>query len=117
MPVELNYFNPKYTILPGMFCQVDWPIHRPYSTMFVPVTAVVTTPLDSFVCKVTDGLVEWVLVTKGQIMNDMVEVFGDLRTGDMVAKNASEEIENKSHVNTVRAKSIFQAPPQQDRSY
>ncbi len=66
MPVELNYFNPKYKILPGMFCKVYWPTRRRESSLFVPISAVVTTPLDTFVCRVKDGVVEWVSVTKGQ---------------------------------------------------
>ena len=98
MPVELNYFNPDYQILPGMFCEVYWPTRRRESSLFVPISAAVTTPLDTFVCKIKDGIVEWVSVTKGQIMNDTVEVFGTLHEGDMVAKHASEELQNESRV-------------------
>ncbi len=98
MPVELNYFNPNYQILPGMFCEAYWPTRRRESSMFVPISAVVTTPLDTFVCKVENGIVEWVSVTKGQIMNGMVEIFGSLHEGDMVAQHASEELQNASRV-------------------
>jgi len=98
MPVELNYFNPKYKILPGMFCKVYWPTRRCQSSLFVPISAVVTTPLDTFVCEVKDGVVEWVSVTKGQIMEGMVEVFGKIQAGDLVAKQASEELQNESRV-------------------
>ncbi len=101
MPVELNYFNPKYEVLPGSFCQVYWPIRRREPSLFVPVTAVVTTQLDTFVCKVQDDIVHWVTVTKGQIMNGMVEVFGDLHEGDLVAKEASEELQDQSKVRPV----------------
>ncbi|HEY9773225.1 MAG TPA: efflux RND transporter periplasmic adaptor subunit [Planktothrix sp.] len=103
MPVELNYFNPNYQILPGMFCQVYWPTRRHTSSMFVPLSAVVTTPIDTFVCKINKGVVEWVSVTKGQIMNGMVEVFGALHDGDWVAKEASEELQNESKVKPVTA--------------
>ncbi|HEY9715290.1 MAG TPA: efflux RND transporter periplasmic adaptor subunit, partial [Chroococcales cyanobacterium] len=101
MPVELNFFNPDYKILPGMFCEVYWPIRRRQNSMFVPQSAVVTTPLESFVCKITDGVVNWVSVTKGEIMGDTVEIFGDLKEGDLVAEHASEEIQNRSHVKVV----------------
>lgn len=118
MPVELNFFNPKYTVLPGMYCQVHWPIHRREQSMFVPLTAVVTTPLDSFVCKIDNDTVEWVSVTKGMIMDDMVEVFGKIAVGDNVAKVASEELQNKSHVLVVypKAKTISQSSPQGSNS-
>jgi RND family efflux transporter MFP subunit len=106
MPVELNYFNPDYKILPGMFCEVYWPTRRRESSMFVPISAVVTTPLETFVCKIKDGVVDWVSVTKGQIMDGMVEVFGDLREGDMVAKQASEQLQDESRVKAVPPKPI-----------
>ncbi len=101
MPVELNYFNPDYKILPGMFCEVYWPTRRRESSLFVPISAVVTTPLETFVCKVQNGIVEWVTVAKGQIMQGMVEVFGSLHEGDMVAKQASEELLNESRVKAI----------------
>jgi hypothetical protein len=110
MPVELNYFNPNYQILPGMFCEVYWPTRRRESSMFVPISCVVTTPLDTFVCKIKDGIVEWVSVTKGQIMNGMVEVFGNLQDGDMVAKQGSEELQNESHVNPKLVSSEEKSP-------
>jgi len=101
MPVELNFFNPDYKILPGMFCEVLWPTRRHDSSLFVPLSAVVTTPLDTFVCKIESGIVEWVSVRKGQIMNGFVEVFGDLHEGDTVAKKAGEELQNESKVQPV----------------
>lgn len=93
MPVELNYNNPDNRIRPGMFCKVYWPTRRPEPTLFVPITAVVATALDTFVCKVKDNAIEWAKVTKGQIMGNMVEVFGDVHEGDLVAKIGSEELQ------------------------
>lgn len=98
MPVELNYLNPDYAVLPGMFCKVYWPTRRREPSLFVPLSAVVSTPLHTFVCKVKDDIVEWVSVRKGQMMEDMVEVVGNLHAGDQVAKQGSEELENKSRV-------------------
>lgn len=103
MPVELNYFNPDYKVLPGMFCKVYWPTRRREPSLFVPVSAVVSTQLDTFVCKVKNDEVEWVSVRKGQIMDDMVEVFGKLSDGDLVAKEASEELVSQTKVIPVKA--------------
>ncbi len=101
MPVELNYLNPDFKVLPGMFCKVYWPTRRRQSSLFVPSSAVVSTPLNTFVCKIKNDVVEWVTVRKGQIMDDMVEVFGDLHEGDLVAQEGSEELDNQSKVNPV----------------
>lgn len=103
MPVELNFLNPDFKILPGMFCKVYWPTRRKDSSMFVPISAVVSTPLNTFVCRVKDGVVDWVTVRKGQIMGDTVEVFGNIQEGDTVAQQGSEELENQSRVKPVSA--------------
>lgn len=114
MPVELNYFNPEYKIMPGMYCQVYWPIRSKEASLFVPISAVVTTPLDSFVCRVKEGQVEWVSVTKGHIMKDMVEVFGELHEGEFVAKEGSEGLQDKSHVKSVV---VTEKPTRQGKKY
>jgi len=101
MPVELNYFNPTFEILPGMFCKVYWPTRRREPSLFVPISAVVSTPLDTFVCKIAKGVVEWVSVRKGKLMGDDVEIFGHIAEGDLVARHGSEEIENQSRVKPV----------------
>jgi len=103
MPVELNFFNPDYKILPGMFCEVYWPTRRREASLFVPFASVVSTPLDTFVCKIKDGVVEWVSVKKGQVMNGLVEIFGDVKEGDLVAQEGSEELQNESKVKAVTA--------------
>ncbi len=101
MPVELNFLNPKFKIVPGMFTKIYWPSRRRETSLFVPLSAVVSTPLNTFVCKVADDRVQWVSVKKGEIMNDLVEVFGDLKEGDLVAQNGSEELQNQSRVKPI----------------
>ena len=98
MPVELNYLNPEFKIVPGMFTKVYWPSRRPQESMFVPISSVVSTPLNTFVCRIDGDRVDWVNVKKGQIMDNLVEVFGDLKVGDKVAVEGSEEMENQSRV-------------------
>ncbi|MBZ0189306.1 MAG: efflux RND transporter periplasmic adaptor subunit [Candidatus Obscuribacterales bacterium] len=98
MPVELNYLNPEFEILPGMFCKVYWPTRRRSESLFVPISSVVSTPLNTFVCKIDNDRIEWVDVRKGETMGDMVEVFGKLSKGDSVALQGSEELENQSKV-------------------
>jgi membrane fusion protein, multidrug efflux system len=101
MDVELNFLNPDYKILPGMFCEVYWPIRRQETSLFVPITAVVSTPLQTFICRVKDNVLERVTVRKAQIMNGMVEVFGDIKQGELVAQDATEELQNNSRVEAV----------------
>ncbi len=101
MPVELNYLNPDFRVLPGMFCKIYWPSRRREESLFVPVSSVVSTPLSTFVCKVKNDRIEWVNVRKGEIMENMVEIFGNIQEGDQVAKEGSEELLNQSKVNPI----------------
>jgi RND family efflux transporter MFP subunit len=111
MPVELNFNNPTYKILPGMFCKVYWPTRRETKSLFVPDSAVVSTPLNTFVCKVSNDRIEWVSVKKGQSMDGMIEVFGNLHEGDIVAQQGSEELQNQSTVHPVGTKGLKAAAP------
>lgn len=103
MPVELNYWNADYKIFPGAFCRAYWPTRRRAETLFVPLSAVVTTTLESYVCKIANGAIQWVKVNKGQNMGNLVEVFGDLSEGDMVALTGSEELRPGTAVTPVLA--------------
>lgn len=111
MPVELNFLNPKYTILPGMFCKVYWPTRRRESSLFAPISSVVSSPLNTFVCRIRGDEVEWVNVRKGQLMGDMVEIFGNIHEGDVVAKDGSEELINHSKVKPIVSEESDPSPP------
>ncbi len=92
MPVELNYWNTDNRILPGMFCEVLWPTRRHTPTLFVPLSSVVTTTLMDFVCLIRRDEIAWVKVKRGQTMDSLIEVFGDIREGDLVALQGSDEL-------------------------
>ena len=92
MDVELDYHNADTPITPGSFASVDWPIHRAYPTLFVPVTAVTTDLQRTFVIRVRQGKAEWVDVKAGVVANGKTEVFGDLKPGDKVIRNATDSI-------------------------
>ena len=56
--------------------------------------------MNTFVCKINRDQVEWISVRKGQIMGDLIEIFGNIQEGDVLAKNGSEELVNHSKVRT-----------------
>ncbi len=103
MPVELDYFQSDYRILPGMFCEIYWPTKRHEESLFVPVTCVDnTSTLETFVNKVNENnVVEWVKVKRGQLMNNMVEVFGALKEGDIVAVKGDDSLRAGTKVKPV----------------
>lgn len=103
MPVELNYWNTDGRIMPGMFCEVYWPTKRKNPSCFVPSSAVNTTStLETFVDRVNEkNEIEWVKVKRGQLMGDLVEVFGDLKEGDRVTLKGDDSIKPGTKINPI----------------
>jgi len=92
MSVELDVMNHDGTLAPGMYPQVKWPVRGQTAELWVPKTSVVTTTERTFVVRNRDGHAEWVDVKKGVAEGDLVEVFGNLKPGDMVMRRANDEM-------------------------
>lgn len=92
MPVELDVSNQEEELAPGTFTEVLWPVHRTYPTLFVPASAVATTPEKVFVVRIRNEITEWVEVKTGPTSDGRIEVFGHLREGDAVAKRGTDEL-------------------------
>lgn len=90
MAVELDVHNAQIT--PGTFANVQWPVQRTYSTLFVPSAAVTTNLQRTFVIRIRNGKTEWVDVKTGATVNGKTEVFGDLKEGDQVVTPATDEL-------------------------
>lgn len=98
MPVELNVPNGDGELEPGMFATVTWHSGRPYATMFVPSPAVATTLKGTFVVRVVNGKTEQVTVAKGQSMDNLVEIVGDVHAGDTILLKGTDEYKNGTQV-------------------
>jgi membrane fusion protein, multidrug efflux system len=92
MPVELDVRDPRGELVPGTFCQIDWPMRRAYPTLFVPASAVASDLQRSFVIRVRQNHAEWVDVTTGASAGNLIEVFGDLHEGDQVATHGTDQL-------------------------
>lgn len=98
MAVELDVANKDGRLAPGMFADVTWPVKRASPSLFVPPSAIVQSTDKTFVARIKDGVVEQVAVQRGVAQGDLVEVFGALDDGDVVARRASEELRTGVHV-------------------
>lgn len=103
MPVELDVRDPRAELVPGEFCEVEWPIQRTYPTLFVPVSSVASNLQRSFVIRVRQNHTEWVDVTTGVRAGNLIEVFGDLRQGDEVVVRGTDELRPDTQVSPRRA--------------
>jgi membrane fusion protein, multidrug efflux system len=100
MPVELDVHSAHGRLSPGNFSNVQWPVHRAAPTMFVPVSAVTNDQQRTFVQRVLNGKAEWVDVVPGLNVSGNTEVFGDLKPGDEVIRNATDAIRPGQQVKT-----------------
>ena len=100
MPVELDVHSTYGRLSPGSFSSVQWPVHRAIATMFVPVSSVTNDQQRTFVERVRNGKAEWVDVVTGLSVNGNIEVFGDLKPGDEVIRNATDAIRPGQQVKT-----------------
>ncbi|MFY7827208.1 MAG: efflux RND transporter periplasmic adaptor subunit [Flectobacillus sp.] len=98
--VEIDVPNPSLQLVSGTYTQVSLPLQRNVSSLVVPSSAVATTLEKCFVVKVENGLSSWVEVKKGIESEGKVEVFGDVKSGDIVLKTASDEIPNGIAIKT-----------------
>jgi len=92
--VEMDVYNKEKNLLPGMVAEVLLPLVARTSTWVVPKTALVNSAEGMFVIRSNNGKAQRVEVKKGREIEDRVEVFGDLHTGDLLIKLASEEIKD-----------------------
>ena len=92
MAVELDVNNPNLRLAPGMYPEVRWPVHNSRPSLLVPPTSIVTTTEKTFVVRVKDGAVEWVPVMRGATVGNVVEVFGDLKPGETIARRGTDEL-------------------------
>lgn len=98
MAVELDVINRDGGLVPGTFCQIQWPINRPEPSLFVPAGSITSTTDRTFVVRIRNGRTEWVDVRPGLTSGSLTEVFGDLRPGDVVASRGTDEIRPATEV-------------------
>ena len=92
MAVELDVANSDGRLAPGTYSQVRWPMTRPGPSLMVPSGSVASTTDRTFVVRIRDGKVEWVDVRTGLASGLLVEVFGDLKAGELVAGRGTDEM-------------------------
>jgi RND family efflux transporter MFP subunit len=98
LPVELDVQNSGGRLTPGMYPEVQWPVRTGQAALLVPPSSVVITSARSFVIRVRNGQAEWVDVRRGRAAGDLVEVFGNLRPGDRIVRQANDEIRDGASV-------------------
>lgn len=91
--VEADFNNTNHTLKPYMVAETMIPLQNTEPTFFVPKSAVVESGMGVYVIRVEGGKAKHVRVSKGRVMPEQVEVFGQLNEGDKILKTGTEEIQ------------------------
>jgi membrane fusion protein (multidrug efflux system) len=104
MAVELDVVNRDGRLDSGAFCQVQWPIRRAGPSRLVPAASVASTTDRNFVIRIRSGRTEWVDVKTGVASGTLIEVFGNLHAGDLIAARGTDELPSGAQVSAREAK-------------
>ncbi|WP_345026091.1 efflux RND transporter periplasmic adaptor subunit [Ravibacter arvi] len=96
--IEIDISNPDRKLKPGMFVSARLPVQSGEGSIFVPKTSVLSNMEQTFVIRVVNGVAERVSVERGDVTDSQVQIFGELKPGDVILKVASDEIPNKSAI-------------------
>ena len=88
----MNVDNGDARLLPGTVADVTLPLTAGSSRLVIPKAALVDSTRGTFVVRVAEQKAQWVRVDVGQEHDGKVEIFGDVRRGDLLVARASEEL-------------------------
>jgi len=96
--VEADIKNTDGKFLAGTVADVNLKMKSSPDSFTVPKPTVVTTSEGAFVIKVVDGKAQRVNIKKGLQFEGQIEVFGDLKEGDVLLMKGSEEIKDGTEI-------------------
>jgi membrane fusion protein (multidrug efflux system) len=97
--MQMDIINKDKLLLPGMFAQVSLQLSNTQKTFIVPQSAVAENSQRVFVIRVVNHKSQWVNVQKGRETTDSLEVYGNLKIGDVLIHDATDEIRSGQVVN------------------
>lgn len=102
MLAEFDVINPQHELKGGMFADVFIPMKRNKPTYFVPISSVLKSTLGIYVLKINSNKeIKWIPVKTGNTYKNMIEIFGVISAGDIVALHAGEQIKEGTIVNQI----------------
>ncbi len=100
--VEMDVFNNDKKLLPGMVAEVNLPLPGSDSTFVIPKSAVINSTESVYVIRVVNNQTQRVGVKTGREANDFIEIYGDLKEGDLLLIAPTDEIKNGTEVKNVK---------------
>lgn len=98
MMTEFDVDNSNAKLKAGMYAEVTLPIQRNDESLFVPSSALVHSSEGVYVIRVKENIADWIEVRKGNKVDTLVEVFGPVKAGELIMRNANPEVRNGQKV-------------------
>lgn len=92
--IEVDINNTDGQLKPGMFAEVEIPLLSGAKALLVPNHAIVRSTEREYILKVEQGKAVMVNVKEGLSAADSTEIFGDIKAGDQILLQGSDEIKN-----------------------
>lgn len=96
--IEADFINKNNTLKPYMIAEATIPLQNSEATFFIPKTSLVESGMGIYVIRIENGKTKKISVTKGRVMPEQVEVFGNLNQSDTILKMGSEEIQDGTEI-------------------
>ncbi|HCA07646.1 MAG TPA: efflux RND transporter periplasmic adaptor subunit [Chryseobacterium sp.] len=90
--IEADFINYSRELKPFMIAESVILLQNQEATFFIPRSALVESNMGIYIIRNEGGKTKFVPVKKGRVLNDMIEVFGELTEGDKIIKKGNEEI-------------------------
>lgn len=90
--IEADFINHSRELKPFMIAESMIPLQNKEATFFIPRSTLVESNMGIYIIKKENGKAQFIPVKKGRILNDTIEVFGELSEGDQIIKKGNEEI-------------------------
>jgi membrane fusion protein (multidrug efflux system) len=90
--IEIDVTNPKGTLKPGMYAEVNIPMLSGSKSLLVPNSAIVRSTEREYVIAVRDHKATLIDVKEGLTTHDSTEVFGALNASEPIVLHAGDDI-------------------------
>ncbi len=92
--IEIDVINKGQQLKPGMYAEVRIPMLSGAKSLLVPNSAIVRSTEREYVIRVNNGKAYLTDIKEGLATHDSTEVFGNLKPGDAILKNANDEVKD-----------------------
>lgn len=96
--IEADILKTQNELKPLMVVEAMLPLKAKEATFFIPKTALVESNMGMYVIRIEDGKTKNIAVSKGRVLPDQIEVFGELNQGDTILLKATEEMEEGTKI-------------------